>query len=305
MKIVPGLFHERTHMAISRRLLMAQTISRAVLITGCSSGIGQATAQRLATHGWTVYATARHLEEIADLEQAGCHLLQLDVTDEASMQEAVATVERAEGAVGVLINNAGYSQSGAIESVPLDLVRRQFETNVFGLMRLTQLVLPGMRHQRWGKIVTLSSIGGRLTFPGGGYYHASKFAVEAFTAVLRYEVARFGIDAVLIEPGFIRTHFGETAVATVGSSTAVDDPYRVFNEAVVKATKEIYERGPLARLGGRPEDVAHTIERAITSRRPKTRYLVTPSAFLLIALWRVLPDRLWDRFLRTQYPQPQ
>jgi NAD(P)-dependent dehydrogenase (short-subunit alcohol dehydrogenase family) len=285
---------------------MTQTISRAVLITGCSSGIGRATAQRLATDGWTVYATARHLDELTDLEQAGCRLLQLDVTNEASMQEAVATVERAEGAVGVRINNARYSQSGAIESVPLDLVRRQFETNVFGLVRLTQLVLPGMRHQRWGKIVNLSSIGGRLTFPGGGYYHASKFAVEAFTAVLRYEVAHFGIDAILIEPGFIRTHFGETAVATaVGSRPAVDDPYRVFNEAVVKATKEIYERGPLARLGGEPEDVARTIERAITSRRPRTRYLVTPSAFLLIALRRVLPDRLWDRVVRTQYPQPQ
>lgn len=189
--------------------------------------------------------------------------------------------------------------------MPLDLVRRQFETNVFGLVRMTQLVLPGMRNQRWGKIVNLSSIGGRLTFPGGGYYHASKFAVEAFTAVLRYEVARFGIDAILIEPGFVRTHFGETAVATVGSRPAVDDPYRVFNEAVVKATREIYERGPLARLGGGPEDVAHTIERAITSRKPRTRYLVTPSAYLLIALRRVLPDRLWDRFLRTQYSQPQ
>jgi len=284
---------------------MAQAISRAVLITGCSSGIGRATAHRLAAHGWTVYATARHLDDILDLEQAGCRLLQLDVTDEASMQEAVATVERAEGAVGVLINNAGYSQSGAVESVPLDLVRRQFETNVFGLVRMTQLVLPGMRHQRWGKIVNLSSIGGRLTFPGGSYYHASKFAVEAFTAVLCYEVARFGIDAILIEPGFIRTHFGETAVATVGSRPAVDDPYRAFNEAVVKATREIYERGPLARLGGGPEDVAHTIERAITSRRPKTRYLVTPSAFLLVALRRVLPDRLWDRVVRTQYPQPR
>jgi NAD(P)-dependent dehydrogenase (short-subunit alcohol dehydrogenase family) len=160
---------------------MAETISRAVLITGCSSGIGRATAHQLATHGWTVYATARHLDEMLDLKQAGCYLLQLDVTNEASMQEAIATIERVEGAVGVLINNAGYSQSGAIESVPLELVRRQFETTVFGLMRLTQLVLPGMRKQRWGKIVNISSMGGRLTFPGGGYYHASKFAVEAFT----------------------------------------------------------------------------------------------------------------------------
>jgi NAD(P)-dependent dehydrogenase (short-subunit alcohol dehydrogenase family) len=284
---------------------MAETISRAVLITGCSSGIGRATAHELATHGWTVYATTRHLDEMLDLKQAGCYLLQLDVTNEASMQEAIATIERVEGAVGVLINNAGYSQSGAIESVPLELVRRQFETNVFGLMRLTQLVLPGMRKQRWGKIVNISSMGGRLTFPGGGYYHASKFAVEAFTDVLRYEVACFGIDAILIEPGLIRTHFGETAVATVGSRPTADDPYRVFNEAVIKATRESYERGPLARLGGSPEGVAHTIEQAITSRRPKTRYLVTPSAALLVMLRRVLPDRLWDRFLLMQYPQPR
>src|SRR4029077_11928350 len=137
-------------------------------------------------------------------------LLSLDVLSEESMQAAVRAIEAEHGAVGVLINNAGYSQSGAVETVPLDKVRKQFETNVFGPARLTQLVLPGMRRQRWGKIVHVSCMGGALTFPGGGYYHASKYAVEALTDALRYEVAGFGIDAILIEPGIIRTNFGET-----------------------------------------------------------------------------------------------
>ena len=143
--------------------------SRAVLITGCSSGIGWATAERLSRRGWTVYATARNVEEISPLAQSGCRLLPLDVTDEESMRRAVEEVERIEGAVGVLINNAGYSQSGAIEEVPMEKVRRQFETNVFGLVRMCQLALPGMREQGFGRIVNLSSMGGRLTFPGGGF----------------------------------------------------------------------------------------------------------------------------------------
>src|ERR1700751_5500999 len=158
--------------------------SKAVLITGCSSGIGHATAELLAGEGWTVYATARRPETLADLEAQGCKTLALDVTDEASMTAAVSAVQEAEGAVGVLINNAGYSQSGAVESVPLDQVRRQFETNVFGLTRMCQLLLPGMRDQRWGKIVNISSMGGRLVFPGGGFYHATKYAVEAISDAL-------------------------------------------------------------------------------------------------------------------------
>src|SRR5438105_9793939 len=155
------------------------TPSRAVLITGCSSGIGRATAERLARNGCTVYATARKPESIADLEGAGCRLLALDVTDEDSMAAAVRQVEEAEGAVGVLVNNAGYSQSGPVEEVPLEDVRRQFETNVFGLVRLCQLALPGMRRQGWGRIVNVSSMGGKLVFPGGGFYHGTKHAVEA------------------------------------------------------------------------------------------------------------------------------
>jgi len=197
-------------------------VSKAVLITGCSSGIGRATARRLAAKGWTVYATARRLESIAELEAAGCRTLALDVTDEDSMVAAVRTIEETHGAVGVLINNAGYSQSGAIETVPLEAVRRQFDTNVFGLARLTQLVLPRMRDQRWGKIVNLGSMGGRLVFPGGGWYHATKHALEAISDALRFEVRGFGIDVILLEPGLITTEFGNAAVA---SMSEVDDAY--------------------------------------------------------------------------------
>jgi NAD(P)-dependent dehydrogenase (short-subunit alcohol dehydrogenase family) len=286
-------------------------VSKAVLVTGCSSGIGQATARYLAERGWRVYATARSVAALENLRQVGCRLLELDVTDEASMRAAVATVEDEEGAVGVLVNNAGYSQSGAIESVPMDRVRRQFETNLFGPVRLTQLVLPGMRRQRWGKIVNLSSMGGRLTFPGGGYYHATKHAVEALTDALRFEVAGFGVDAILIEPGLIRTHFGATAAESVGGSARAsgdgasgDDVYREFNETVARVTQETYSRGPLARLGTGPEAVAKTIDRAISSARPRARYTTDAAGRLLLTLHAILPDRMWDRFLGGQFPQP-
>ena len=188
-------------------------VSRAVLVTGCSSGIGRATAERLAAAGFTVYASARRLDAVEGL--AGCRPLQLDVTDEASMQAAVARIAQDEGAVGVLVNNAGYSQSGAVEGVPPAEAHRQFETNVFGPMRLTQLVLPGMREQRWGRIVNVSSMGGELTFPGGGWYHASKHALEALSDALRFELAGFGIDVVVIQPGLIRTGFAEAAVGSI------------------------------------------------------------------------------------------
>ena len=190
-------------------------VSKAVLITGCSSGIGHATALRLASRGWPVYASARRSESIADLAEAGATTLQLDVTDEQSMRAAVAQVEREHGAVGVLINNAGYSQSGPIEQVAPDAIRRQFDTNVFGPVALIKLVLGGMRAQHWGKIVNVSSMGGRLTFPGGGYYHASKYALEAISDALRFEVRGFGVDVIVIEPGLIVTEFGKAAVASM------------------------------------------------------------------------------------------
>ena len=279
-------------------------ISKAVLITGCSTGIGRATAERLAAKGHTVYATARRPETIADLLDKGCKALALDVTDEDSMRAAVAAVERAEGAVGALINNAGYSQSGAVESLDLDAVRRQFETNVFGLVRMCQLALPGMRRQGHGRIVNISSIGGKLVFPGGGAYHGTKHAVEAFSDALRFEVKGFGVDVVVIEPGLIKTEFANAATAALSDGAAADGPYAKFNGAVGSLTAGAYERGPAAMLGGGPERVAKAIEKAIVSRRPKTRYRVTPSAYLALAQRKISTDRIWDAFVGSQFPRP-
>jgi NAD(P)-dependent dehydrogenase (short-subunit alcohol dehydrogenase family) len=279
-------------------------ISKAVLITGCSTGIGRATAERLAASGHRVYATARRPESIADLEAKGARTLALDVTDEGSMHAAVAAVEEAEGAVGALVNNAGYSQSGAVESLDIDAVRAQFETNVFGLVRLCQLVLPGMRRQRYGRIVNVSSIGGKLVFPGGGAYHATKHAVEALSDALRFEVKGFGVDVVVIEPGLIKTEFAAAATAALNEGAAGDGPYAAFNRAVGAATVGAYE-GPAAMLGGGPETVAKAIEKAIVSRRPRTRYRVTPSAHIVLRQRALFTDRMWDAFVGTQFPRPR
>ena len=276
--------------------------SKVVLITGCSSGIGRATAIEFVERGWKVYATARKPETLTELADKGCRTLALDVTDEGSRRAAVAAVTEAEGAVGVLVNNAGYSQSGAVESIPIEQVRQQFETNVFGLLRMCRLVLPGMRAQRWGKVVNLSSMGGRLTFPGGGVYHATKYAVEALSDALRFELAGFGVDVIIIEPGLIVTNFGGTAAGSVKTGPE-DGVYAEFNRRVAELTEGAY-KGPMAKLGAGPEAVAKTIARAVEAKRPKARYPVTPSAHLMINQRRLVPDRVWDRMMRTQFPRP-
>jgi NADP-dependent 3-hydroxy acid dehydrogenase YdfG len=276
---------------------------KVVLITGCSSGIGAATAAYLAEHDWTVYATARRVDTLAPLVAKGCRALALDVNDEASMRAAVAQVEAEHGSVAALVNNAGYSQSGALESIPLDDIRRQFETNVFGLIRMCQLVLPGMRTAGTGRIVNIGSMGGKLTFPGGGVYHATKYSVEALSDALRFEVQGFGVKVVLIEPGLIVTDFAKTAVSSVDAADA-DGPYAAFNKAVGERTEGAY-KGPLAKLGGGPQDVAKVIRRALEGRRPKPRYTVTPSASLAIMQRRLVSDRFWDRAMRSQFPVPK
>jgi NAD(P)-dependent dehydrogenase (short-subunit alcohol dehydrogenase family) len=279
--------------------------SKAVLITGCSSGIGRATALRLARGGWRVYATARRPETLGDLREAGCDTLALDVTDEQSMRSAVERVQAEAGAVGVLVNNAGYSQGGAIETVPLDAVRRQFETNVFGLVRLTQLALPAMRAQRWGKVVNVGSMGGRVSFPGAGHYHATKHALEAISDALRFELRGFGIDVILLEPGLITTEFAETASASIAAAQArEDDPYARFNAAVGAMTTGAYE-GPMRLLGAGPDRVAKTIARAISRRNPPARITITPSAKVVLALRRMLPDRTWEAAMRAQVAHPR
>ncbi|MBI3783345.1 MAG: SDR family NAD(P)-dependent oxidoreductase [Deltaproteobacteria bacterium] len=279
---------------------MQAAIAKTVLITGCSTGIGRATAEHLASKGWKVYATARRPESIADLAQRGCQIMALDVCDEASMTNAVAKIEQADGAVGVLVNNAGYGQEGVFEEVPMTEIRRQFETNVFGLTRLTQLVLPGMRRQGWGKIVNLSSMGGKLTLPGGAFYHATKHAVEALSDALRFEVRGFGVDVIVIEPGPIKTQFGDTAINSLSHLSPPGSPYAGFSQILQKKIKEAYE-GPMAMLALGPDAVAKVIEKAITASRPKTRYPVTAAARIFMGMRRWLPDRAFDAFLSTQF----
>lgn len=270
----------------------------AILITGCSSGIGRAVAERLGRNGQTVYATARRLESVAELERHGCRTLALDVLDEDSMRAAVAAVEAEHGAVGALVNNAGYAVSGAIENVPIDAVRAEFETNVFGYIRMAQLVLGGMRRAGRGRIVNLSSVAGRVTMPGAGAYAATKYAIEALSDALRFEVRGFGVSVSVIEPGPIRSSFTTSANAQLQSHAA--GPYAAYHEAVAKGDAETDE----SFLAGTPEQVAATIERALFAARPKPRYRVTPVARVLPALRGVLGDRGFDAFLRTQITPP-
>ncbi|WP_329571613.1 oxidoreductase [Kitasatospora sp. NBC_01266] len=274
-------------------------MTTAVLITGTSSGIGHATAQRLTRRReLTVYATARRPETLAGLAQAGAHTQALDVTDEESMAAAVRRIERAHGSVGVLVNNAGYGAYGAIEEAGLDAVRRQFETNLFGPARLTQLVLPGMRAAGRGRIVNVGSMGGRLVFPVGGYYHASKYALEALSDALRFEVAPFGIKVSLIEPGVIRTSFGDTAAATLADSAVPDGPYGALTAANGRLFATAYRNRLIA---GEPAAVARAIEHAVLAARPRSRYVVTPAAMVLVQTRRLLGARVFDALLRRQF----
>jgi len=294
-----------------------------VLITGCSSGIGRAAALSLHQAGFTVYATARRTEALTELSDRGLRTLALDVTDEQSMTTAVAAVEADAGAVAVLINNAGYGLYGPVEQLPMAEIRRQFETNFFGLVRLTQLVLPGMRRRGRGRILNVSSMGGRITLPGGAFYHASKYAVEALSDALRMEVAQFGIDVVLIEPGPVKTPWNDVAAASLATAdggpatadggpatadgpqvAAPGDPYREY-KAAVGASFARTQAGLLGRFGSTSDDIAKVITQAVTARRPRARYLINPVAKSLVAMNRVLPARAYDSMLRRQYGLPR
>ncbi len=292
-----------------------------VLITGCSSGIGREAALSLHQAGFTVYATARRTEALTGLSDRGLRTLALDVTDEESMTAAVAAVEADAGAVAVVVNNAGYGLYGPVEQLPMTEIRRQFETNFFGLVRLTQLVLPGMRRKGRGRIINVSSMGGRITLPGGAFYHASKYAVEALSDALRMEVAQFGIDVVLIEPGPVKTPWNDVAAgslstaavpgaaggagAPAGAPAAADaDAYREYKAAVGASFGRV-QAGLFGRLGSTPEDIAKVITQAVTARRPRARYLINPVAKSLVAMNRVLPARAYDSMLRRQYGLPR
>ncbi len=285
--------------------MVAGALAEPVLITGCSSGIGHAAAASLRDAGLRVYATARRAETLADLAARGIATLPLNVTDEASMAEAVAAVEADAGAVGTLINNAGYGLYGPVEQVPMAEIRRQFETNFFGLVRLSQLVLPGMRRRQGGRILNVSSMGGRATLPGGAFYHASKYAVEAFSDALRMEVAQFGIDVVLIEPGPVKTPWTDVAADSLGDATSGSetDPYAAYKAAVGVSFGRTTS-GFVSRLGSDAQDIAKVITRAVTARRPRTRCLINPVAKSLVTMNRLLPGRAYDAIIRHQYGLP-
>ena len=271
-----------------------------VLITGCSSGIGSASADLLVKAGHTVYATARRTETLAELQAAGARVLALDVTSEDSMAAAVEHIEAEHGRVGTLVNNAGYGEYGTIEEADLDRVRKMFETNVFGLARLTQLVLPGMRRAHRGRIINIGSMGGRMTFPVGGYYHATKYAVEAISDALRNEVRRFGIDVVLIEPGMTRTGFEDNVHSSVanGAGTQADSPYAELLASNAANTSGGYSN-PLMATG--PESVARVVLKALESEHPRSRYLLTPVAKAMVTARTLGGDRVWDTLVKQQF----
>ena len=257
------------------------------LVTGASSGIGAATARRLHAAGCLVYAGARRVERMQQLDQAGIRVRPLDVTNDSSMTGVIDEIIADNGRVDVLVNNAGYGSYGSVEDVPLAEARYQLEVNLVGMARLTQLVLPHMRAAGTGKIVNVSSMGGHFGEPLGAWYHASKFAVEGFSDSLRLELHEFGIDVIVIEPGAIRTEWGGGAVESAErySGNSVYGPQ-------VRAMRALYSHAE--RRGSQPEIVADVILKAITADRPRARYAVPFTAKAIIAAMNLVPDRLMD-----------
>ena len=277
-----------------------RTITRTALVTGASSGIGEETARRLQGLGYTVYGAARRTDRLEKLAAEGVRPLAMDVTDDASMTAGIARIIEETGRIDVLINNAGYGSYGAIEDVPIDEARRQFEVNLFGLGRLVQLVTPHMRGQKSGTIINISSMGGRLTTPLGGWYHATKYAVEALSDALRMELKPFGIDVVLVEPGGIRTEWAGIAADHL-EETAEGSAYSDQIRAVAGSMRN----ESVQRRQSPPSVIANAVERIVTARRPRTRYAVGFMAKPLITARRVLPDRAFDRVISAALGVPR
>ena len=267
-----------------------------ILITGSSTGLGLETALHLAERGFRVYATIRDLDHRQKVLDAATergveiHVVQLDMTDAASIEQAVATIVAAEGTIFGLVNNGGIGLRGCLEDTTDEEVRRLFETNVVGTVAVTRAVLPHMRAAGRGRIVTITSVGGRISAFGVGLYCASKFAQEGLTEALWQEVGHFGIKAVIVEPGIIKTerwgmHRGEAK----GASDPASPYYRLFraNEATADRLVE--------RSRTRPGDVAAAVHKAMTAENPKLRYVVGRPAAVVIKLRRFLPERLFER----------
>jgi NAD(P)-dependent dehydrogenase (short-subunit alcohol dehydrogenase family) len=267
-------------------------MDRVAFVTGASSGIGEATAHRLLTDGFRVFVGARRVDRMEKLAAQGATPLALDLTDDASIVAAIDAIRTQAGRLDVLVNNAGYGSYGALEDVPLAEARRQFEVNVFGLARLCQLALPMMRAQKYGRIVNVTSIGGKMWEPMGSWYHATKFAVEGLSDCLRVEVEPFGIDVIVIEPGAIQTEWAGIAADGLRQASG-SGAYA----ALADNHARMLESTKTSRLPSPPDVVAATIARAVRARRPKTRYATGGGARTILFLNRLLPDRLFDRFI--------
>lgn len=271
-------------------------MAKVALITGASSGIGLETALELHGKGFVVYGAARRVERMKTLQDNGVNVLSLDVTDEQSMRQCIDTIVAREGRIDVLVNNAGYGSYGAVEDVPIDEARRQLDVNLFGLARMIQLVLPTMRAQRSGCIVNISSMAGCMHTPFGAWYHATKFAVEGFSDALRLELAPFGINVVIIEPGGINTDWGiiasDNLVKVSGNGVYGGDARkmaRVFHDAYS------------GKKYSSPTVVAKAIVKAVTVRHPHTRYAVGFMSKPSIFFRKILSDRFFDWILRFYF----
>jgi short-subunit dehydrogenase len=265
-----------------------------VLITGASAGIGKETAKLLLENGYIVYGAARRLEAMEDLRQLGAGILRMDITDDGSVQQTVAAVIGAESRIDVLINNAGYGSTGALEDVPLAEARSQFETNVFGLVRMSQLVIPHMRARGSGRIVNLSSVGGKIATPLSGWYNATKFSVEALSDTMRLELKPFGIDVVIIEPGGIQTEWSGIAAANALRNSGHTVYASIVGKLVSGFKKYDRQLSP-------PGVIARLIVKAIRARHPRTRYAGGFGAGPALLARKLVPDRLLDRVIRSQF----
>ena len=272
------------------------TSSRVALVTGGSSGIGEEAARRLRKAGFEVYAVARRVDRLAALEKDGVRVFGMDVTDEESMTSGIERIVGATGRIDVLVNNAGYGSYGAVEDVPIDEARRQFEVNLFGLARLTQLVTPVMRRNGGGRIINISSIGAVIYEPFGAWYHATKFAVEGFSDSLRVELAPFGIDVVIVRPAGIVTEWNTIARDGL-RETSRGGPYEQMADRAVRTLESVDNR----LMSSGPNVVARTIVKAATASHPRSRYASGKGARVVPAVRRLLPDRAFDAVLRRAY----
>ena len=266
---------------------------KVALVTGASSGMGKDFAKALAAEGMTVYAAARRLEKMDDLKSLGIVPLKMDITKEKDVQAAVRVIEKDHGGVDVLINNAGFGLFGAMEEVSMDDARYQFEVNLFGLARLTQLVLPTMRTKKDGTIINISSVGGKIYFPLGSWYHATKHALEGWSDCLRIELQPFGIDVVIIEPGAIATEFGEV-VAKPYQQKAVSGPY----SALINGMMNMFNSGGMQ--GSEPKVITDLVLEALRAKKPKTRYVGGMIAKPMLFMRKWFSDRAFDKMLMSR-----